>query len=76
MQGGLKKVRQKILEARSVAISGHINSDGDSIGSMLSLGLGLEKLGKQVFMISCYKIPDVYKLLPGASRFLKKRRIF
>ncbi len=55
----LKQARQRILETKSIAISGHINPDGDSIGSMLSLGLGLEKLGKQVFMISWHKIPEV-----------------
>ncbi|MFH1201520.1 MAG: hypothetical protein V1674_01360 [Candidatus Omnitrophota bacterium] len=41
---GFKKVRQSILRAKDMAISGHINPGGDSIGSLLSLGLALDSL--------------------------------
>ncbi|MDD5428954.1 MAG: DHH family phosphoesterase, partial [Candidatus Omnitrophica bacterium] len=69
---GLTKAKNSIIQARDIAISGHINPDGDSIGSLLSLGLGLEKLGKRVYMISCDGIPQRYKKLPGASRIVRK----
>ncbi|MDO8525172.1 MAG: DHHA1 domain-containing protein, partial [Candidatus Omnitrophota bacterium] len=46
--------------------------DGDSIGSLLSLGMGLEKLGKRVYMISCDGVPQRYRKLPGASRIIRK----
>ena len=32
-------------------ISSHVNPDGDSIGSMLGLGLGLIKKGKDVIFL-------------------------
>ncbi len=68
---GLSKAKKSIMAARDIAISGHINPDGDSIGSLLSLGLGLEKLGKRVYMISCDGVPLRYRKLPGASRIRK-----
>ena len=57
-----------IARANSVVISGHINPDGDSIGSLLGLGLGLEALGKRVIMLSPDGVPKKYRGLPGASR--------
>jgi len=43
----LKKAKQNILEAKDIIISAHLNPDGDSIGSLLALGLGLKKLGQK-----------------------------
>jgi len=64
-------IRRALLKARSVAISGHINPDGDSIGSILALGLALESLGKKVYMLCQDDVPPGYKYLPGATRLLK-----
>ena len=69
---GITKARTSIMAAKDIAVSGHINPDGDSIGSLLSLGMGLEKLGKRVYMISCDGIPQRYRKLPGASRIIRK----
>lgn len=60
-----------INKAKHIAISGHINPDGDSIGSMLALGLGLQQLGKRVHMISHDGVPTRYRMLPGAGRIIK-----
>ena len=68
-----KTVKNKILKAKNIIISGHVNPDGDSIGSLLSLGLGLEKLGKNVYMVSVDGVPKRYRFLPGAGRI--KRHI-
>lgn len=64
----IKKIKHAIHKAKHIAIISHINPDGDSIGSLLSLGLGLEKLGKAVFMISPDSVPKRYTLLAGARR--------
>lgn len=69
---GLKRARNAIERAGSIAISGHINPDGDSIGSMLALGLGLERLGKRVQMISRDSVPHRYRALPGAREIRRK----
>ncbi|MFH1798571.1 MAG: bifunctional oligoribonuclease/PAP phosphatase NrnA [Candidatus Omnitrophota bacterium] len=70
--GKIKKAVKSILNAKSVAIAGHIAPDGDSIGSLLSLGAGLESLGKKVYMISSDGVPKKYKTLPGAEKIVKK----
>jgi len=67
-----KKIIQEILRAKDIAVAGHINPDGDSIGSLLSLGLGLKKLGKRVYMISADGVPQRYKKLPGAKAIIKR----
>ncbi len=63
--------REIILNADTFAICGHINPDGDSIGSMLSLGLGLENIGKQVYILCSDDLPRNYQSLPGATRLIK-----
>jgi len=64
----LKKTVRIIRLSRSIAISGHINPDGDSLGSLLSLGLSLEKVGKKVYMICQDAVPKHYLLLPGVKK--------
>lgn len=66
-----RKAKKIILRSKSIVISGHINPDGDSLGSLLSLGLGLKKLGKNVVMISVDRIPKRYHSLPGADLLRK-----
>ncbi|MDD4894354.1 MAG: DHH family phosphoesterase [Candidatus Omnitrophica bacterium] len=66
-----KTVKSRILKAKNIIISGHVNPDGDSIGSLLSLGLGLEKLGKNVYMVSVDGVPKRYRFLPGANRITR-----
>ncbi|MBI5144180.1 MAG: bifunctional oligoribonuclease/PAP phosphatase NrnA [Candidatus Omnitrophica bacterium] len=69
---GIGQARRKILKAKDIVISGHRNPDGDSIGSVLSLGLGLERLGKRVFMVSQDGVPKRYRQLPGATRIIRR----
>ncbi len=68
----LNLIIQKIKSAKDILISGHINPDGDSIGSLLSLGIGLKSLKKNVYMLSLDGIPKRYLLLPGAKDIIKK----
>lgn len=51
-------------------MASHINPDGDTIGSLLALGLGLEQLGKKVIMVSQDGVPERFQSLPGAGRVL------
>jgi len=68
----LALIKRKIKAAREIVVSGHVNPDGDSIGSLLSLGLGLEKLNKRVQMLSVDGVPQKYTGLPGAKRIVEK----
>jgi len=63
-----KQAKQIVTNAREIVVASHINPDGDSIGSLLSLGLGLEKLGKRLHFISADGVPKRYSRLPAAYR--------
>ncbi len=45
----------------------HMLPDGDSIGSLLGLGLGLNKIGKEVTLFTPGHIPDKYRFLEGSG---------
>ncbi len=62
-----ERIKKVINKAKNIIVSGHINPDGDSIGSLLALGLGLKKLGKKVYMLSVDGVPKRYKNLPGTD---------
>ena len=58
----------KVLRgAESVCICSHVNPDGDTVGSALSMRLILKGMGKQVSVFCQDKIPDSLMFLPGAD---------
>ncbi|MDR3288058.1 MAG: bifunctional oligoribonuclease/PAP phosphatase NrnA [Peptococcaceae bacterium] len=57
-----------LREASSVALLSHASPDGDCVGSMLSIGLALEKLGKKVTFYNPDPIPRNLTFLPGVER--------
>lgn len=63
----LAGVSKSIRWADSIAICGHKGPDGDCLGSLLSLGLGLRSLGKRVYMLCSEEIPQRYHCLPGIN---------
>ena len=69
---GLAQAVKAVQEAATIAIACHINPDGDTVGSMLALGLGLEKFGKTVTLISTEEIPPQYSTLPSAEKTKRK----
>ena len=66
----LREIAEVIHSARRFFLCGHINPDGDSIGSVLALGLVLELMGKEVVMASPNPIPENLIFLPGAERII------
>ena len=64
----LREIAEVIHRARRFFLCGHINPDGDSIGSVLALGLVLEIMGKEVIMASPNPIPENLIFLPGVNR--------
>ncbi len=45
----------------------HVNPDGDCLGSAVALALILRKMGKEVTILDCGKVPARYRELPGMS---------
>lgn len=71
MLENLEKAKKAILEAKTIAIACHVNPDGDTIGSLLSLGIGLRALGKKVYMLSADGVPKKYLRLPFANKIIR-----
>lgn len=49
-----------INESKKILVVGHIMPDGDDISSVLSLGMGLQKLDKDVSIAIDWKIPNYF----------------
>ena len=58
-----------ISNSKNIFIVSHINPDGDSIGSSLSLAQALIKMNKNVFLLSADIIPNDYVFLPKIDLF-------
>lgn len=58
---------EAIRKAPRLALFSHISPDGDCIGSMLGIGLALEKLGKEVYYFNPDPIPRNLSFLPGVE---------
>lgn len=63
-------IASSLNEAVKVLILTHVDPDGDAIGSMLGLGLALEKLGKKVVMACQDPVPKRFLYLPGSQRIV------
>jgi len=57
-----------LRKAPKVALFSHISPDGDCTGSMLAIGLALEKMGKEVSFYNPDTVPSYLSFLPGSSR--------
>lgn len=64
MEENLCKIIEKLKSCNSVAIFGHINTDGDCIGSMLALCNFLAAHGKRTDIFVDSKLPKEYATIP------------
>jgi phosphoesterase RecJ-like protein len=65
----VKDAVSALQRARRVALVSHRDPDGDTIGSVLGLGLGLEGLGKTVSFHCVDAIPEDLRFLDGSARY-------
>ena len=72
MMSDIQEAAKLLRESERILIAGHINPDGDSLGSMCALGHALRALGKSVIMVSPDGVPDGYKFLPGSDRIVNQ----
>ena len=68
----MDQIIQHIKDSQHILIASHAEPDGDSLGSLLALGLALTKLNKQITMHNPSPIPAVYRFLPGADRIVRQ----
>ncbi|MDU2830099.1 MAG: bifunctional oligoribonuclease/PAP phosphatase NrnA [Anaerococcus sp.] len=68
-QKELEKFKNFIDKANSIAISAHINPDGDALGSALGLRKSLELYGKKTDVIKISQVDDYLKFLPQIENY-------
>ncbi|MGV8144939.1 MAG: DHH family phosphoesterase [Alkaliphilus sp.] len=61
----MSKLLELIKKSKKIAIIAHVNPDGDSISSILALGLALKKTKKQIEIILNDTLPGKLSFLPG-----------
>lgn len=59
----IESIRERLDQAKTIAIFAHIRPDGDSIGSVLALGWALQDAGKTVQFISQDGVPHNIEFL-------------
>ena len=62
-------------EGERFLVCSHMRPDGDSIGSMLALGILLRHMGKHVDLISADRVPEPYRKLPGIPDIRVAKRV-
>jgi bifunctional oligoribonuclease and PAP phosphatase NrnA len=67
----LEKIQKWIQEKPCVAILAHSNPDGDTIGCTTALALGLEQLKIKVQRICIDPVPNGFKFLEGANKYVE-----
>ena len=67
-ENALEEMLEHLRKAPKVALFSHISPDGDCTGSMLAIGLALEKMGKEVSFYNPTIVPSYLSFLPGSSR--------
>jgi phosphoesterase RecJ-like protein len=64
----IEEIRAMVSSAQRVLVVSHIRPDGDSIGSLLGLGLSLRAAGKDIRMVSSDGVPAALRFLDGTQR--------
>ena len=67
-------IRKALKSARTALIVSHVDPDGDSIGSMICMGMILTDLGINTDLYSQDGVPRIYRFLPGVERVKNETR--
>ncbi len=63
-----KRAIRLIERSSRIYLGTHVRPDGDALGSLLGLGLALEKAGHRAALLCADPIPASYAFLPAADR--------
>jgi phosphoesterase RecJ-like protein len=73
--GIIASILKVLRESERFLVCSHSRPDGDAVGSMLSMGLLLQQLGKTADLVTADSVPDVYRSLPGAIHIRHALRV-
>lgn len=66
LEAEFKRLEEVIVGSETFFLAGHLNPDGDTIGSMLAIASVLKRLGKKVRLFSQDPVPENLRFLPHA----------
>jgi phosphoesterase RecJ-like protein len=64
----IQKIAELIPRHKTCLLLTHVSPDGDALGSLLGLALGLETIGIRSFPVCADPVPLPYRFLPSADR--------
>jgi phosphoesterase RecJ-like protein len=67
----ISEISKIIRQSKTFFIAGHVNPDGDSLGSALAFASVLNRLGKKACVYCVDEIPFFLKLLKGSDKIKK-----
>ncbi len=66
----MNQIINHLRKSKHIFLATHINPDGDAVGSLIAMGLGLEALNKDVTLYNENFLPAVYRFLPSTHRIV------
>ena len=66
-----REAKKLIYNSKKIYIVGHVNPDGDSIGSAFAMGLALRSVGLDATVV-LNKCSETFKFLPGIDTAVKE----
>ena len=67
----MEQIIRQINHAQHILLTTHMDPDGDAVGSLLALGLALEKISIKITAYNPSPIPAVYRFLPSVERIVQ-----
>ena len=64
----IRRIAELIPRHKTCLLLTHVSPDGDALGSLLGLALGLEAIGIRTFPVCADPVPLTYRFLPAADR--------
>jgi phosphoesterase RecJ-like protein len=71
----LAKIARAIKKRDNYLLVGHSIPDGDCIGSLIGMYLGLVSMGKQVRMLLQEPVPAIYRFLAGSEAVMRPQQL-
>src|ERR1700746_2347713 len=68
-------ILKAIRDGERFLVCSHARPDGDEVGSMLAMGMLLEKMGKRVDLVTADRVPVVHRALPGMDEIRTATRV-
>ena len=70
----MKEAAEKLMAAKKLLITAHVNPDGDAVGSTLALAAFLRSKGKTATVMIDDKLPKNLSFLPGYDRIVRPEK--